>query len=340
MQMIKPLAERIAETDPLKKIELAGRTCYKSEEKITDDSAEKFVRGIINRKHHAMIEHQDFAFELLCSPDTDGWEELANYIQCLNSPGFGDRAGALNYLHTTWIELQDEEGDVIGERVIVSGNVRALNECDGIFGSTPIMRTLYAKYPMLVYNEYFHEMYENGQHEWEGIEAKLINIDEIEDITYEEILAHKYLTFRFTTDRGVTHEFVRMRPASFAQESTRYVNYLEGLNICCPSDWYDKDPEARFIYEQAWLAAQEAYAKLIQMGQSPQQARAVLPQGTKAELVVSANMNEWVHIFNLRYFGTAGAPHPDIREVVGQAYAIAMNDRTVVLLYNMMAAEC
>lgn len=186
MKIIEPSVELINAPDYktlLTTIEAAGRTCYKSEDKITDGSAEKFVRGIIKRGHEAVIEH----------------------------------------------------------------------------GS---------------------------------------------------------LTVRFICDRGVSHEIVRHRLAAFCQESTRYCNYGKGkfgeeITVIEPCFW----PEGSDLYwawKNACLISEQCYFSLLKSGATPQEARSVLPNSLKTEVVMTADLREWRHFCRMR---CPVAAHPDMRVV-------------------------
>jgi thymidylate synthase (FAD) len=122
---------------------------------------------------------------------------------------------------------------------------------------------------------------------------------------------------------------VRHRPCSFAQESTRYVNYKDGLNISLPNQFYEKPEEVQGLYREAFEFVENVYRNLIESGETPQQARAVLPNALKTEIVVTANLEEWNHIINLRYHGTTGAPHPDIKVVAEKIYNILKKNKMV-----------
>lgn len=136
---------------------------------------------------------------------------------------------------------------------------------------------------------------------------------------HEAMLEHASMTVRFTVDRGVSHELVRHRLASFAQESTRYCNYSQDkfgneLTFIRPCFFKPKTPE--YVW---WLDsmknAEETYMHLLELGATPQEARCVLPNSLKTEVVMTANMREWRHFFKLRAIGTTGAPHPQMKEV-------------------------
>lgn len=138
---------------------------------------------------------------------------------------------------------------------------------------------------------------------------------------HEAMLEHAGMTVRFTIDRGVSYEIVRHRMASFAQESTRYCNYSAdkfGNEITVIRPLWLKDDLARDLWEKACENAEDAYFSLLREGWTPEQARCVLPNSLKTEIVVTANMREWRHMLKLRAIGTTGAPHPQMKEVMQQ----------------------
>jgi thymidylate synthase (FAD) len=145
---------------------------------------------------------------------------------------------------------------------------------------------------------------------------------------HESVLEHCSITVKFTVDRGVSHELVRHRLASYSQESTRYCNYVKkGLRFVVPSLFVNEiedDTEVHFggliyydhplkMWIHAMLEAESAYLQLVNYGLPPQVARAVLPCSTKTEVVMTANLREWRHVFKLR---CAEAAHPDMRAVM------------------------
>ena len=138
---------------------------------------------------------------------------------------------------------------------------------------------------------------------------------------HESVLEHSAMTVRFICDRGVTHELVRHRLCAFSQESTRYCNYKGGVTFIIPP-WFNlKEGEyTDSAYpgdERYWLSslliAESNYMNLLCCGQTPQQARTVLPNSTKTEIIMTANFREWRHIFKLR---TANAAHPQMQEIM------------------------
>lgn len=137
------------------------------------------------------------------------------------------------------------------------------------------------------------------------------------DNGHEAMLEHSFLSVKFTVDRGVTHELVRHRLCSFAQESTRYCNYSgekfgRDVRFMIPY-FFAGNLEAMNAWTYACAKAEEAYFALLELGATPQEARTVLPNSTAAEIVMSGNYREWRHILKLR---TAKDAHPQMREVM------------------------
>lgn len=133
---------------------------------------------------------------------------------------------------------------------------------------------------------------------------------------HEAMLEHFSFSVKFICDRGVSHELVRHRVASFAQESTRYCNYGKtgDVTFIRPLFFTEDSPEMD-NWAELMMLAEEHYLDLLKEGRSPQEARAVLPNSLKTEVVMTANLREWRHFFLLRAVGTTGKPHPQMREV-------------------------
>jgi thymidylate synthase (FAD) len=130
---------------------------------------------------------------------------------------------------------------------------------------------------------------------------------------HESVLEHINITVRLICDRGVSHELVRHRLAAYTQESTRYVNYgKKGLTVIDPSV-FKKDVARYAIWEKAVTQAEQFYRQLIELGAKPEEARAVLPQSTKTEIVMTCNLREWRNILRLRSDASA---HPQMREIM------------------------
>jgi len=130
---------------------------------------------------------------------------------------------------------------------------------------------------------------------------------------HESVIEHDFISIRFVCDRGVTHELVRHRLVAYTQESTRYCNYSkEGITFIRPPFW-EEDSYLHRVWLQAMNQAEINYRDLISLGASPQEARSVLPNSLKTEIVATANIREWRHILRLRVSKVA---HPQMRELM------------------------
>ena len=278
MKLIKPYFEIWEQPTGLegvyKQIEKVGRVCYKSEDKITEDSAKPFVDRMIKSGHGAMLEHGTVYLKL---------ETVKSAIHPLDK-----------YYHNKYSKVCTEEGLTKQTKIVfVTTNLRVLIEND-----------------------------------WK---------DDLQYLCEPTEYHERRVTVHFVCDRGVSHEFVRHRVMSFAQESTRYCNYSKdkfgnGLTFIQPS-WITLDKEIAPINELCLLSGQYdrenpnlrylaslvdanyAYLLLLNKGWTPQQARAVLPNSLKTELVVTGFTSDWNHFFDLRARGTTGAPHPQAKEL-------------------------
>ena len=136
---------------------------------------------------------------------------------------------------------------------------------------------------------------------------------------HEAMLEHESFTVKFVVDRGISHELVRHRMASFAQESTRYCNYAKDgfggeITFIIPSYLAEDAPEC-LLWRYAMEKAENAYLDLLKYGLTAQEARAVLPMSLKTEVIMTANLREWRHFFKLRAANVTGSAHPQMLEV-------------------------
>lgn len=155
---------------------------------------------------------------------------------------------------------------------------------------------------------------------------------------HEAVLEHCSFTVKFTVDRGVSHEIVRHRLAAYCQESTRYCNYQKGqfdgeITVIEPC-FLGEGTDGYLYWETACEAAERAYFALLDWGCRPQEARAVLPNSLKTEVVMTADIREWRHFLKLR---CSKAAHPQMREVAIQL--LAMCDERMPELFNDIAEE-
>lgn len=274
-------------------IERAGRTCYKSE--LGD--GEKFVHSLINRHHDAMLEHGDYIF-LLDDP------KVLENVQT-NLWRTQKMSGAKMHLEIT----------CVNDRPIISGNIRAWRE----FLKTDLPAVDYfvgAIDPIFVDDIMPAEMRVEANH------VKRIFYRDLEG--YEEKATHQRQTVRFFVDRAISHEIVRHRLFSFAQESTRYCNYSQdkfGSEITVIKPCYlEEETEGFKLWKRQCMSAEVSYFQLLNFGCSPQEARAVLPNSLKTELVVTGNLAEWKHFFDLRALNKTGKAHPQMVEVAKTLY--------------------
>lgn len=253
-----------------KQIERAGRTCYKSEDKITDTSCEEFVNRMVNSGHGAMLEH--------------GTVYL--YVE------YGSPAGDSRYF--------------TGTDILIKYN-----------------KNKYSKVNSEIINNYLHRIYITTNYRVLAENGWLDDLQyQCEPTEYHE----KRITVKFICDRGVSHEFVRHRTMSFAQESTRYCNYSkskfgEELTFIAPSR--EMDALSQDVFESCLSDVESHYMSLIGLGWKAQEARAVLPNAIKTELVMTGFVSDWKHFFKLRCHSTA---HPDAR-----ALAIPLQDKFIEL---------
>ena len=279
MKIIEPFFEFIDVADPLKKIEICGRVCYKSESKITDGSAETFVKNLINRGHESVLEHVVFIVQ--CD-DTDVKTFGRIHNDIFNNGG------------RVLLKSTKER------RNIISGNVRMwrdfMRACDTLH--------IYPKFLTLFDGVLFDDV--NPLHGHMLTRARFIDKSEL---TPAERDAHFTQTVKFVVDRGISHEIVRHRTASFSQESTRYCNYSGDITFIKPP-FFDETCMKLWINEMKNV--ENLYNLLISKGAKPQEARAVLPNSTKTELIMTANVECWKHFFDLR---TPAAAHPQMKQI-------------------------
>ena len=306
MKIIKPSHEILkTNADPLLTIETAGRLCYKSEANITPESAEKFVRNLTQRQHYAMLEHatvyfimDDAAYRMLCEA-FDG-KDVDRYIRM--SPAVGSTPALVSGNVRAWYELLlsfSEEGWAIIDAIANRLKLRM----PAVFGDLSTTRDF-----TLVYDISEEELLDRFAHR--------------PDI----IRHHRRISVKFICDRGVTHEFVRHRDASFAQESTRYCTYSKGqfggeITVIEPL-FFELGSPRYASWKRSCETAEKEYMELLSLGAQAQEARSVLPNSLKAELLITATEEEWQHICNLRAKGTTGAPHPQMKEIMYPAYQV------------------
>lgn len=325
MKIVKPAASVFAvdSVSPYRFIELVGRTCYKSEDKITDDSAVNFVKSMYKSNHHAMLEHYHVMIRM-------SKKTFKLFEDLLSRKSYEDEIDLTEFLNITNKAVTPSHS-----LCYVSGSFRAfidvLNHISEDEVGHAVAALLNLHYPELFPDHEFngevdlsHDM---SMMKWHDFEEEVKDEQWLEDEEKNKILSHHIvMSCKFVCDRGVSHEFVRHRPASFAQESTRYCNYSNekfGKEITVVDSGFEGDELA--CWKEAMETSEMMYFALLDKGAKPQMARGVLPTDLKTELWITATEEEWQHIINLRYHGTTGAPHPKMLDVMKLAYSDLCN---------------
>ena len=281
------------EPELFQQIERAGRTCYKSEDKITDESAYPFVTMILGKGHNSVIEHSN----IICQISSALYESILHRLHM-------GEDGMLCFLRFT----NDKNG------VLVSGSIRAFRSFHQYFGEPyPELRGL-----GIFLSHNYSTAFANIAHLDEEYTDDIQLITDTSNFSKIEQLRHLCVSVRLVCDRGVSHEIVRNKQEIvFSQESSRYCDYMKdkfgnAVSVICPEDYVEGTPE----YAE-WLSGMEDgerhYMALRKMGSLAQIARGQLPTGLKTEIVVTATLWEWREIFKQR---TAEVAHPQMRELM------------------------
>lgn len=261
-------------------VERVGRTCYKSEDKITPSSAYAFVQRMIDSMHYAMLEHGSIYLCIIPS----SLRMYEHYFHKYTENPFSK------------VRVTRRSADNASTIIYVSTNYRVIVE-----------------------------------NKWEDDLVFLTNPTTLHDLRR---------TVKFTTSRQVTHELVRHRVFSFAQESTRYCNYTKGkfnseLTFISPS--WELDPFQQQVFNETLQTIEDAYFALLDAWDNrtpdsrykigfrgnpltPQQAASILPNSLKADIVLTGFTSDYTHLFDLRFKGTTGAPHPQMKEAMTPVY--------------------
>lgn len=301
----------VNEPNPTKKIEQIARICYKSE-----DSDIKMIHNLINRKHTAMLEHASIAIAV----SKNVYDRIREQIQIKETHTGRHDANKKCYLRFSTANIDGDAPYTYSfNRYMISGNLRAWLE---FFQWLVDYGTAIDGCVVDIVRDAARRVFDRFGDEIISIPrtSSACIIDNMADLTPKERMIHEDFTVVFTVDRGVTHELVRMREASFAQESTCYCNYSKdkfGKEITvikpCLTDW---DEHKFDIWKDACLYAERKYFDLLDAGATPQQARDVLPTSVKSEIAVTTNLNEWHHIFNLHACDATSPAHPQMYEVM------------------------
>lgn len=273
-------------------IERCGRTCYKSENLITEETAVPFIQGILKSGHESVIEHANVIFSM---PNTEKNRQIFTMrdIRGLN------------------VSLEKDTANQNKELIVVSGNIRALRDIARQYNVHDFLLT--------IGNPLFY-IVENASSSFE-----CVKIESVQQSRFSEM--HNYVTTHSVCDVGAYKDLTRHRLASFSIESTRFCNYSKGkfgeeLTMIEPTN-IEKGTE---MYDE-WLSAvkriEESYMKMASLGAKADQLRMLLPHSTKADMIMTANVVELKHMFSLRCHPAA---HPSVRyvmkKILEQCYAL------------------
>jgi thymidylate synthase (FAD) len=264
-----------------KHIERCGRTCYKSEGLISEETAVPFIKGILKSGHESVIEHANVIFSL---PRTQKNSSILTKKDILG----------LNI--TEEADPQNRQ-----ELIVVSGNMRAFRDIARRYGIHDFLLSI--AQPLFYIDP-------EAKPSFEGLQIEGVQQSRFSD-------KHNYVTTHSICDIGAYKDITRHRPASFSIESTRYCNYSKGkfgceLSMMQPSNIEKETP----LYEE-WLrcvtSIEQVYMKMSDLGAKGDQLRMILPHSTKADMIMTTNVSEWKHIFSLRCHSAA---HPSVQAVM------------------------
>ena len=346
MNIIQPKYEIIEQQynnlleDLYKHIEKCGRTCYKSEDKITENSYLKFVNMLVNSNHGAMLEHGTVYLTIPIGTPMDD----PQYMWKHDIVDFFSKNAYSKVKEKTINKTIDVEIKGYGMKTQASAQ---------FYFITTNWRVIIENKELEI-AKYFYNNYK--------IEKDTLKNSVLQWMTSPTKEHEKRYTVKFTCNIGVSREFNRHRKDSIGEESTRYCNYSKEkfggeLNVIKPT-WvdqkdvdlfknlgldifkycykiYNKEDQNEFTTIDYWLfsclASEYSYLNLIRLGCTAQQAREVLNLSTKTELVHTAFVSDWCHFFNLRALGTTGAPHSSAKELAWPLMEDFMNKEYIKL---------
>ena len=288
MEFVKNNVKLIDLAEPGRKIEYAGRVCYKSQDMISDGSYERFIKGIVNRGHTSVLEHERKMFAIPAGVfcENYAYEEMFEFEHYFNITV--NKSGTPSHF-------------------FVSGDIRAwyelLNGAKSIMyqEETKVLKNFLCKdYP------YLFEIDEN-----EDVRDENILYDLDAEKICDDLSAHKAYTFEIVGSRSFTHQIVRHRSLSFSQESQRYCNYS--------GDKFNHS--IRFIRsesvdESVLKIVEDSYFKAIENGAKPEDARQILPNCVASTIVVTGTIDDWKKFLHLRVDTHAQKEIRDIAESI------------------------
>ena len=302
MKIISPSARIMTELDQMslaRRIEVCGRICYKSEDKITADSAKKFAGGMVKNRHNSTLEMAPVTMLVVVHASNPCLIGLTKHHQMILD---------LFEVCPKYLVV-DSLG---GSRYLVSGTIRAFRELVMEHRGCELGWIMAAE---LWASGLFNDITPPEFGMSTDVSARKFSLGEIDALPPGLHLRHRQVSAKFIVNRAVTHEIVRHRPCSYLQESQRYCRYDQDqfgneVTFIKPM-FFSEDSEEYRLWQQAMEQTERIYLKLLETS-SPQAARTVLPNSCKTEIIMQANLVEWEHFFHLR---CSEAAEPSMREV-------------------------
>lgn len=273
------------------RLEACGRVCYKSEDKITEESAIPFVTKISAHGHNSLLEMAVATLRVSCHPD-----HVLEFLSC--EPKF-------------LVVDRTDQG------IIVTGSIRAFRE---LYNSYPynqvindLLSVLAAKEPFL-----FEGVFDQKKcmEKDQQIYIEKLSLKDVEAFPSDLLLRHRFVGVKFIVNRAVSHELVRHRPCSFLQESQRYCRYsqdqYDGQVTFVKPMFYKEGSDEFRVWQKSMEISEVNYLKLLETS-SAQAARTVLPNSCKTEIIVYCNLIEWQYIIKQR---TSKSADPSMREIM------------------------
>ena len=294
MKVIAPYFEILEDLDKQSlpvRIEGCGRICYKSEDKITPESAVPFIRSIIKHGHNSVTEMAVLTLKI--QYDT---ESIASKFFNLMP----------KFLIVDKIEKKE---------LLITGSIRAFRELYQSNSTVKMVKAI-AEYLSRRHPLFYEDLLpERGLLKQEGVIVEKMPLETVYSLPVNLLARHRHVAVLFVVNRAITHEIVRHRPVSYLQESQRYCRYSQdkfGSEVTFIKPMFFKEESEEYnLWEKAMQDTEKIYLKLLETS-SPQAARTVLPNSCKTELITFANLLEWLHIFKLR---TSKGAEPSMREV-------------------------
>ncbi len=296
MKVVEPaydiLDDYFKEGRILEQIERCGRVCYKSEDKISAESAVPFIKGIIKRGHESVLEMANIVLEV----SVDGESIMHKFFERIPRFCQADKLERRRYL--------------------LSGNPRSFRDLARGHKDLKLVKAM-----MRVLTEVYPVLFEDlaparGWIPQDGVSVRVLGPEEVDGLPVEYLIKHRNLLVHFTINRAVSHELVRHRVASYLQESQRYCRYGEskfgGEVAFVKPCFFEHGSHEYDLWQKAMEESEKIYLELLKTS-SPQAARTVLPNSCKTEIMVHATLAEWSHILKLR---ASKAADPSMREIM------------------------